>query len=48
MFRRRPYAEYFSTRDEAEWFIREWYAKDRKPPAYFGKIFNNGFGTREK
>lgn len=35
-------AEYFSTRGDAERFIQEWYAKDGKSPAFFGKIFNNG------
>lgn len=34
-------AEYFDTRDEAERFMQEWYAKDRKPPVFFAKIFNN-------
>lgn len=35
-------AEYFSTKEDAEKFIREWYAKDRKPPVFFGKILNHG------
>ncbi len=35
-------AEYFPTRRDAEEFIQEWYAKDGKPPVFFGKIFNNG------
>lgn len=35
-------AEYFEDRNAAEQFINEWYAKDKKPPVFFGKIFNNG------
>ena len=35
-------AEYFETRGEAERFMQEWYAKDRKPPVFFAKILNHG------
>jgi DNA repair exonuclease SbcCD ATPase subunit len=34
-------AEYFEDREDAEKFMNEWYAKDNKPPVFFGKIFNN-------
>lgn len=34
--------EYFTTRDGAEQFIREWYTKNKTPPVFFGKIFNHG------
>jgi hypothetical protein len=34
-------AEYFQDREDAEKFMNEWYAKDKKPPVFFGKIFNN-------
>lgn len=35
-------AEYFDTREDAEQFVQEWYAKDGKPPVFFGKILNHG------
>src|SRR5258708_1004528 len=35
-------AEYFQAKDEAERFIKEWYAKDRKAPVHFAKILNHG------
>jgi hypothetical protein len=34
-------AEYFEYREDAEKFMNDWYAKDKKPPVFFGKIFNN-------
>jgi hypothetical protein len=35
-------AEYFHSKDEAERFIKQWYAKDQKPPVHFAKILNHG------
>lgn len=35
-------AEYFGTRDDAENFIKEWYAKDGKSPVHFAKVLNHG------
>ena len=34
-------AEYFGTREDAEKFMNEWYAKDNELPVFFGKVFNH-------